>query len=333
MIEAAHMIKVGIQIPNFTYPDTKPDELFERISSVAVAAESAGADTVMVMDHFYQLPLLGPPDNEMFEAYTLLGAIAARTSKVKLGTLVTGVTYRNPAVLAKIVTSLDVISRGRAFLGIGAAWHDAEHQALGVEFPPVKDRFEMLEEALVICRAMFRGERPTIEGKHYAVRDAINSPAPLTVGGPPIMIGGQGERKTLRLMAQYAEMANFTSGRDELPRKIEVLAGHCADVGRDIDTVNKTCLASVVVADTMEAAAQARNGFLAERGLIWDSLDEATQALVGARIVMGDADSVGEQVQSLMALGLDGITANLPANGHDPEAVTRTVEVLRAAVG
>ena len=185
----------------------------------------------MVMDHFYQLPLLGPTDHEMFEAYTLLGALAARTKTVKLGTLVTGVTYRNPAILAKIVTTLDVISSGRAFLGIGAAWFDVEHEALGVPFPPVKERFERLEEALHICRAMFRGERPTIEGKHYSVKDAINSPAPVTPGGPPIMIGGQGEKKTLRLMAEHAEMANFTSGFDELPRKLEVLAGHCADVG------------------------------------------------------------------------------------------------------
>ena len=209
------MIKVGLQIPNFTYPDTPPAALFEKVAAVAVAAEDAGADTVMVMDHFYQLAMMGPPELEMFEAYTLLGALAARTKTVKLGTHVTGVTYRNPAILAKIVTTLDVISSGRAFLGIGAAWFDLEHDALGVAFPPVKERFERLEEALVICRAMFRGERPTIEGQHYTVRDAINHPAPVTPGGPPIMIGGQGEKKTLRMMAQYAEMANFTAGFDE----------------------------------------------------------------------------------------------------------------------
>src|SRR5436190_17459985 len=163
------MIRAGLQIPNFTYPDTAPGELFEKVAAVAVAAEDAGADTVMVMDHFYQLPLLGPPDHEMLEAYTLLGALAARTKTVKLGTLVTGVTYRNPAILAKIVTTLDVISSGRAFLGIGAAWFDVEHEGLGVTFPPVKERFERLEEALQICRAMFRSERPTFDGTHYRV--------------------------------------------------------------------------------------------------------------------------------------------------------------------
>ena len=191
--------------------------------------------------------MMGPPEHEMLEAYTLLGALAARTTTVKLGTLVTGVTYRNPAILAKIVTTLDVISSGRAFLGIGAAWFDLEHEGLGVDFPPVKERFERLEEALLICRAMFRGERPTIEGKHYRVRDAINSPAPVTPGGPPIMIGGQGEKKTLRLMAQHADMANLTSGFDEIPRKLEVLEQHCADVGRDPATINKTPLCSVAV--------------------------------------------------------------------------------------
>lgn len=327
------MIRVGVQIPIYTFPGVAPAELFERVAGMAVAAEGAGADTVMVMDHFYQLPLLGPPEHEMFEAYTLLGALAARTSSVKLGTLVTGVTYRNPAILAKIVTTLDVISGGRAFLGIGAAWHDTEHHALGVEFPSVAERFERLEEALQICRAMFRGERPTIEGKHYAVRDAINSPAPLTPGGPPIMIGGQGEKKTLRLMAQYADMANFTSGFDELPRKLEVLERHCADLGRDVDTVNKTPLTLVLVGDTMEEAERLRNEFLLARGLDFTTLDDATRTMMANRMMVGDASAVGEQVQGLMALGLDGLTFSVPANGHDLDAMARTVAVVRSAVG
>jgi F420-dependent oxidoreductase-like protein len=327
------MIKVGLQIPNFTYPDTAPADLFEKVAAVAVAAEDAGADTVMVMDHFYQLAMMGPPEHEMFEAYTLLGALAARTRTVRLGTLVTGVTYRNPAILAKIVTTLDVISSGRAFLGIGAAWFDLEHEGLGVDFPPVKERFERLEEALLICRAMFRGERPTIEGKHYRVKDAINSPAPVTPGGPPIMIGGQGEKKTLRLMAQHADMANFTSGFDEIPRKLEVLEQHCADVGRDPATINKTPLCSVAVGRTMDDAVVLRNGFLSARGLDWDTLDDATRKVVGARLIVGDADTVGERIREVIGLGIDGITFNMPANGHDLEAVAHTVGVVSAAVG
>jgi F420-dependent oxidoreductase-like protein len=327
------MIRAGLQIPNFTYPGVAPEDLFERVATVAVTAEAAGFDTVMVMDHFYQLPLLGPTDHEMFEGYTLLAALAARTERVKLGTLVTGVTYRNPAILAKIVTALDVISRGRAFLGIGAAWFDVEHEALGVDFPPVKERFERLEEALQICRGMFRGERPTFEGKHYRVKDAINAPAPITPGGPPIMIGGSGEKKTLRMMAQYAEMANFTSGYDELPHKLEVLAQHCEDVGRDIDTINKTPLGSLVLGQTMEEAEDKRNALLADRGMPpWDQLDDNIKNMLGARFVVGDADTAGEQIQSLLALGLDGVTFNMPADGWEPEAVAYAGEVLNKAL-
>jgi F420-dependent oxidoreductase-like protein len=324
------MIRVGLQIPNFTYPDTAPNQLFETIAAQAVTAEASGFDTVMVMDHFYQLPLLGPPEHEMFEGYTLLAALAARTSKVNLGTLVTGVTYRNPAILAKIVTSLDVISGGRAFLGIGAAWFDVEHEALGVPFPSVSERFERLEEALQICRAMFKGERPTIEGKHYRVKDAINSPAPIR-GDIPIMIGGQGEKKTMRLAAQYAEMVNLTSPPAEIPRKLDALAKHCADLGRDMDTINKTALGTMAIGRTMEDAIAARNRFLAERGLDWDALPAEFQEQISGRLFIGDADTIDEQMQHLRDLGLDGITVNLPASGHDPEVVAYAGEVLTRA--
>ncbi len=327
------MINAGLQIPNFTYPDVAPEDLFERVAAVAVAGEEAGFDTVMVMDHFYQLPLLGPPENEMFEAYTLLGAIAARTSKAKLGTLVTGVTYRNPAILAKIVTTLDVISKGRAFLGIGAAWYDVEHEGLGVDFPPVKERFERLEEALTICRAMFQGERPTFEGRHYRVSDAINSPAPITPGGPPIMIGGQGEKKTLRLMAEHAEMANFVSGYDEIPRKLEVLAGHCADVGRDIDTINKTSMVSLFLGRTHEEAVAKVDSRLAPMGMTWDTMDEAFKAQLSDRFVVGDPDDVASRVQAFVDLGLDGLTFIMPADGHDVDAVTHAGEVVTKVLG
>jgi F420-dependent oxidoreductase-like protein len=326
------MIRAGYQIPNFTFPDVPADQLFERVAAVAVAAEQSGFDTVMVMDHFYQLPLLGPPDHAMFESYTLLAALAARTKTAKLGTLVTGVTYRNPAILAKIVTALDVISGGRAFLGIGAAWFDFEHEALGVEFPPVKERFERLEEALAICRAMFRAECPTITGKHYRVKEAINSPAPLTPGGPPIMIGGSGERKTLRLAAEHADMVNLIAGIDEIPHKLEVLAAHCERAGRDVTSINKTALHSLILGRTAEEADAKRDALLAERGLPpWESLDEGFKATLGSRFITGDADAVGEYVHDMLALGLDGITVNMPADGHDPEMVAYAGEVLTKA--
>jgi len=322
------MIKAGLQIPNFTYPGVGPEDLFETVATIATTAESSGFDTVMVMDHFYQLPLLGPPSNEMLEGYTILSGIAARTDRVNLGTLVTGVTYRNPAILAKTVTTLDVVSRGRAFLGIGAAWFDVEHEALGVDFPPVKERFERLEEALQITRGMFRGEQPTIEGKHYRVKDALNVPAPVRAGGPPIMIGGQGEKKTMRMMAQYADMANIMGGKDVLPHKIEVLAGHCDALGRDLSDINKTSLSFVMIAPTTAEAEQVREQFFQERGMSWDALDDATKASMEPRMVTGDPDTVGEWLGELLDLGLDGIVVNLPANGHDPEIVALAGQVI-----
>ena len=224
------MTRIGLQIPNFTYPSSG-QPLFEQVAAIAVAGEQAGFDTIFVMDHFFQLPLIGAPELEMFEAYTLLGALAARTKTARLGTLVTGVTYRNPSLLAKAVTALDVISNGRALLGIGAAWFDAEHAALGFEFPPVRERFERLEEALQICRGMFTQTQTTFAGTHYSVTDAWNAPAPVTPGGPPILVGGTGEKKTARLAAQYADEWNCNAPFVDLERKLDALDRHLADLG------------------------------------------------------------------------------------------------------
>ncbi len=326
------MLRLGLQIPNFTYPGVATAELFERVATVAVTAERSGFDTVMVMDHFYQLPMLGNPHDEMFEAYTLLGALAARTERVQLGTLVTGVTYRNPAFLAKQATALDVISSGRAFLGIGAAWYAEEHHALGFDFPPVAERFERLEEALHICRAMFNGERPTFVGKHYRVHDAANVPGPVRPEGIPVMVGGSGERKTLRIAARHADLWNTTAPFRELPHKIEVLARHCADIGRDPGTIAKSSLGSLFLADSMEAAKAKQHATLRRRGIDPDQLDEAGWREIGARQVVGDPDSVAEQVRDLLALGCDGVCFNMPADGWEPEAVARAGELLAPLV-
>jgi F420-dependent oxidoreductase-like protein len=326
-------MRLGYQIPDFTFPDVPHDGLFPRVREVARAAELNGFDTVMVMDHFYQLPLLGPPEHEMLEAYTLLGALAASTETARLGTLVTGVTYRNPALLAKIISTLDVISGGRALLGIGAAWFDVEHRALGFDFPPVRERFERLEEALLICRAMFRGERPTIEGDHYRVEDAINSPAPLQGGDLPIMIGGQGERKTLRLAAQYADILNLTSGWDELPRKVDVLRKHCSDVGRESSEISVTMLVSACVGETDAEARSVRDQMLSRRGLDWSSLDDATRAMIDARFLVGGPEQLADRLGRAREQGLTGIAVNLPADGHDPQRVARAGEILSAAMG
>jgi F420-dependent oxidoreductase-like protein len=248
------MTRFGVQLPSFSGFDSA--DLFDHVTGLATTAEEAGFDSVWVMDHFFQLPPLGGPDQPMMEAYTLLGALAARTSRVQLGTLVTGVTYRNPAILAKIVTTLDVISRGRAILGIGGAWYDVEHQGLGVDYPADRVRLDMLEEAVQICRAMFTGDDVSFSGTHYRLDHARNLPRPVQAGGPKIMIGGGGEKRTLRLVAQYADMCNVTGDVSTLSRKIDVLRRHCADVGRDPAEVSVTWMTPLILTTSSQNTAE-----------------------------------------------------------------------------
>ena len=235
------MTRLGYQIPNFTYPDTRPDEIFDKVVAQAKAAEAAGYDRIMVMDHFYQLPGIGAPDEPMFECYSMLSALAQHTSKARLSALVTGNTYRNPAVLAKTVTALDHVSGGRATLGIGSGWFELEHDAFGIAFNSFTERFEKLEEALNIILPMLRGERPTLDGAHYQVTEAINSPAPISK--IPVMIGGSGEKKTLRMVAQYGDACNLLMpSPDDAKHKLEVLRDHCQRLGRNYDAIEKTAL-------------------------------------------------------------------------------------------
>ncbi len=313
------MTRLGYQIPNFTYPGVADIDLFENIERQAIAAERGGFDTVMVMDHFYQLPMLGAPTDYMLECYTLLGALAGATSTVRLSALVTGNTYRNPAMLAKIITTLDIVSRGRAQLGIGAGWFELEHDSLGFEFNTFTERFEKLEEALNIILPMLRDERPSLDGKHYTVRDAINQPAPIS--RIPVMIGGAGEKKTLRLVAQYADESNLTAGLDELPRKLDALAGHCERLGRDRCEITVTHARNVCIAETHDAAFAHMTAFLGARGMDLASMDDATREMILAMVVWGNPDEVGEQLAQSLAAGADGVTCSLPANGWDPEAV------------
>jgi F420-dependent oxidoreductase-like protein len=248
------MTKFGIQLPNFSGIDTA--DLFEHVAGLATAAEDAGFHSVWVMDHFFQLPPLGGPDQPMLEAYTLLGALAARTQRVQLGTLVTGVTYRNPGILAKIVTTLDVISRGRAILGIGGAWYDVEHQGLGVDYPSDRVRLDMLEEAVQVCRAMFTADDVSFAGQHYRLDHARNLPRPVQPGGPRIMIGGGGEKRTLRIVAQYADQCNVIGNAGTLARKIEVLHRHCAQVGRDPAEIGVTCMTPLILTTSSQNTAE-----------------------------------------------------------------------------
>ncbi len=312
------MTKIGYQIPNFTYPGIAPADLFANVAAQAAAADRSGFDTVMLMDHFYQLPMIGPPDNEMLECYSTLSALAQHTTGCRLGALVTGNTYRNPAMLAKTVTTLDIVSGGRAQLGIGAGWFEDEHIAFGYEFGTFSQRFEKLEEALQIILPMLRGERPSLDGTHYTVVDAINSPAP--IGAVPIMIGGSGEKKTLRMVAQYADESNMTCGPDEIDRKLDALAAHCERLGRDRSEITVTMQRNVCVAATHAEAEEQARVFFADRGMDFD--DPATRELLSSLVVIGDADEVGEQLASVVdAHAIDGFTCNLPANGHHIEPV------------
>jgi F420-dependent oxidoreductase-like protein len=327
----SRMIRMGLQIPNFTYPGVSSGELFERVADIAVTAEEAGFDSVWVMDHFFQLPLLGPPSHEMFEAYTLLGALAARTRRVRLGTLVTGVTYRNPALLAKEVTALDVISQGRAVLGIGAAWFDVEHNALGVDFPPTGERMDRLEEAVQICRRMFTQEVSSFDGRYYQLREAFNSPRPVQPGGPPILIGGSGEKRTLRLVAQYADACNIFGDADGIRHLVGVLERHCADVGRNPDEITKTRLGTLVPGRDGADAQERVSAMLSARGIDLAALAPEQAAMITSRLLVGGPDEVGEQVRAFLDAGLDGLIFNLP-DAHDLDRVKLAGEVLGKAL-
>jgi F420-dependent oxidoreductase-like protein len=231
-------MKLGLHISDFTW-DGGPIELRDKLGDVAMRAEQAGYDRLSVMDHLWQIAHLGPPEHEMLEAYTALGFLAAKTKRVKLLTVVTAVVYRDPGLLAKAVTTLDVLSGGRAMLGIGAAWNEEEARGLGLFFPSTAERFERLEEALQICQQMWSDDDGPYEGKHYHLARTLNSPQSLSRPHPPILIGGAGERKTLRLVAQYADACNIFD-TPELPHKLEVLREHCERLQRDYDQIEKT---------------------------------------------------------------------------------------------
>jgi F420-dependent oxidoreductase-like protein len=236
-------VHIGLHIADFTYP-AGPAGLADDLTRIAVAAEEAGFARVSVMDHVWQIGGLGPPEHEMLEAYTTLGYLAARTSRVELLAWVTAVSYREPGMLAKLVTTLDVLSKGRAWLGIGAAWNGDEARGLGLPFPPTAERFERLEETLQICLQMWGDGDAPYEGRHYTLERTLNSPQALTRPHPPILIGGGGEKKTLRLVAQYAQACNLFAG-PEIERKLDVLREHCEAVGRPYDEIEKTAMTSL----------------------------------------------------------------------------------------
>ena len=309
-------IRLGYQIPNFTYPDTPVEKLFDTVVAQAREAEASGFDTVMVMDHFYQMPGIGPVTDPMLECYTTLGALATATSSIQLSALVTGNTYRNPALLAKTVTTLDVVSGGRAILGIGAGWFEKEHDGYGFEFGTVSERIARLEEALQIIAPMLRGEAPTFDGSWYQAQDALNNPRLRPT--IPIMLGGAGERKTFALAARFADHMNIICDRDDLPRKVAALRQRCEEIGRDPATLASSFLAFVIMRESEAEARQPIERIPPDRR---------------RRIFAGTPEQVAEELQhDVLDLGITGLTINMMLNGHEPGVVDRAGRALRPLV-
>ena len=305
-------IKLGLQIPNFSY-GTGVAELFPTVIAQAQEADAAGFDSVFVMDHFYQLPGLGTPDQPMLEAYTTLGGLATATEHVQLGTLVTGNTYRNPTLLAKAITTLDVISQGRAILGIGTGWFELEHDQLGFEFGTFTDRFNKLDEALQIILPMLRGERPTFSGKYYRTQEAMANPR--FRDHIPLMIGGRGEKKTIPLAAKYFDHLNIIAGFDELPRKVQVVNQRCEEIGRDPATLETSMLVMALIDEN------------ATEDLIPDEFKQ--------NVVFGGPDQIVEQVKTkVLDAGVDGVILSpiTNLNGYQPGGITAVAEKLRPLV-
>jgi F420-dependent oxidoreductase-like protein len=304
----------GYHLPNYTFPGVPAAALFEHVAGLAGQAEAAGFDLITVMDHFYQIGGIGPEDAPMLEAYSMLAGIAARTSRVRLGALVTGVTYRNPALLAKTVTTLDVISGGRAVLGLGAAWNESEHRGYGFEFPRIGERMDRLDEALTICRLMFTEDRPTYEGRFYRIDAALNQPRPIQPGGPRIIVGGSGEQRTLRIAARHADVTHwFPIGVEALRHKTELLERYCEEIGRDPATITRTMAAPVLLARE-EREAQAR----------LDQIPPERRRAVVAATPSRAIEILGEYVDA----GFGGFTfGNSMLSG---ESLSLAAEVIRA---
>jgi F420-dependent oxidoreductase-like protein len=309
-------VQLDLHLPNFNYPGVGPDAVFDKLVDIATTAERAGFSSVTLMDHYHQIPPVGPPQNWMFEGNTMLAGIAARTQTIALGLLVGGVTYRNPAQHAKITTTLDVISRGRAFHGIGAGWFEAEHDAYGFAFPPLKERFERLEDHLRIVRAMFTQEQATVAGNHHSITDAYNNPKPLR-GDIPILVGGSGERKTLRMVAQYADGCNLFGDPGRAEHLLGVLQGHCERVGRDPGEITKTSMMPMAIAET-EDGVQAKLDAMRAAGVPEERIAGTTA---------GTPEQILERAHAFRDVGIEGLTFSMP-DVHDLEAVTLAGETL-----
>jgi F420-dependent oxidoreductase-like protein len=304
----------GFHMPNFTFPDTPVEGLFDKVVEQAKLAEQLGFRQVTVMDHLYQIPGVGSVDDPMLESYSVLNALARETTRVRLGTQVTGVTYRNPAMLAKMVSTLDVISSGRAMLGLGAAWNEEEHVGFGYEFPSVRERMDRLDEALTIIRAMFTEKRATFSGRQYSVREVLNEPKPVQSGGPPIMVGGGGEQRTLRIAAKHADITHwFPLGMAALQRKTDVLRRYCEAIGRDPAQIQRAMGSPVIVVTSDAEAAAHLERMPAERR---------------TSMTVGGIEQAAEGLRPYIDAGFSGFTFNNTIY-RTPEQVAAVGAVLK----
>jgi len=287
-------MKFGIQHPNFSYDGEGP-EIVESLRRVAVEAERSNFDSFWVMDHFHQIANVGTANEPMFEGWTTLGVVAGLTSKIRLGTMVTGIVYRYPSILAKIGATLDILSKGRLYMGIGAAWNAEESEAYGIHFPSASKRFRRLEEAVQIIRKMWTEDRASFKGEFYEIKNAYCNPKPIQKPYPPILIGGSGEKKTLKLVAKYADACNVFGSPETVKRKFSILREHCKAVGRDYDDIVKTKLGAVVIdkdSDTL-------------RHLVSEAFNKWPDEMRNEFVIAGNPDEVRRKIETFRDVGVD----------------------------
>lgn len=305
-------MKFGLQHPNYTYDGQGP-QLVDGLKKLVTQAENLGFDSFWVMDHFHQIQYVGQPREPMLEGWTTQGVVAGFTSRIKIGTLVTGIVYRHPAVLAKIGATLDVLSKGRLFMGIGAAWNEEEATAYGIPFPATEERMRRLEETVQIIHKMWTEDRATFEGKFYRIKDAYCNPKPIQKPRPPIMIGGGGERMTLKIAAKYADACNVFGSADTVRRKMKILRQHCQTVGRDYDSILKTKLGHVIIDKDKDRL----------KAKLTDALRGIPEERLKEFATYGTPEELRHQVEELRDAGVEYLIVNM-----DPKEESEALELF-----
>ncbi|MEV0460631.1 TIGR03560 family F420-dependent LLM class oxidoreductase [Catellatospora methionotrophica] len=319
----APLTRVGLQFAGYTFPGVLDHDLFEHLTGIARAAEAAGYDSLWTMDHVHQIESVGDRDEPILEAYTALAGLAAVTSSARLGVLVSACGFRNPALLAKMVTTIDIISRGRAVLGIGAGWHEEECRAYGMDFPPAGQRLKALTEAVQICRAMFTEHLPRFEGVHHRIDEPLNVPPPISPLGPPILIGGGGEKVLIPTVARLGDACNFFGGPATVAHKIKVLTRACADAGRDPGEITKTWLGTAIIADSEQELQDSLE-------LLGSRLHLPASAARGMALC-GSRAEVRRQVAAYRAAGVDGMIVTL-LNPSDLDHLHEVATTIRGVL-